>query len=94
MLHHNSIHVYFCWQHQTNGLEDLEKNVLLVKDYKCESVLLCPADSTWFSGLVPKINSIYCNLDGKRGEFVDTSHRVFNFNCLFKQYVMEWSVPV
>lgn len=30
----------------------------------------------------------------KRKERVDRSDRVFNINCLFKQYVDEWAVPV
>jgi L-gulonolactone oxidase len=44
--------------------------------------------------MVPAINRIYAKLDSKPGEFVDNSNKVFNFNCLFQQYVMEWAIPV
>lgn len=69
--------------------EVLEKNTM--HNPPC---LLKWIHSCWFRSFIPKINKIYCAIDGQPGEFVDKSYRVFNFNCLFKQYVMEWSVPV
>ncbi|KAJ2866099.1 D-arabinono-1,4-lactone oxidase [Coemansia erecta] len=30
----------------------------------------------------------------RRIEWIDDSHRVFNFDCLFPQYVNEWAVPL
>ncbi|BFZ15798.1 hypothetical protein BsWGS_18837 [Bradybaena similaris] len=44
--------------------------------------------------LVPVINRMHFKIFGTSPvEKIDRSDRVFNFNCLFKQYVMEWSLP-
>lgn len=50
--------------------------------------------STLIPRLVPYINRVYQRLSGVRRVTVDRSDRVFNFNCLFRQYVMEWAVPL
>lgn len=49
--------------------------------------------STMSPRLVPWINGVYHRLTSVRRVTVDRSDRVFNFNCLFRQYVMEWAVP-
>jgi len=49
--------------------------------------------STFLPSLIPWISRVYYKLHSRRREVVDRSDRVFNFNCLFKQYVMEWTVP-
>lgn len=44
--------------------------------------------------LVPYINKLYFHLlYNKTTQEVDESHRIFNFDCLFKQYVTEWAIP-
>ncbi|KAH9503332.1 hypothetical protein Btru_072758, partial [Bulinus truncatus] len=44
--------------------------------------------------LVPSINRLYFNLFcSKPVERTNRSDKIFNFNCLFKQYVMEWAIP-
>lgn len=44
--------------------------------------------------LVPLVNRAYgAALFGRRAERVARSDRVFNFDCLFRQHVNEWSVP-
>ncbi|ELT96216.1 hypothetical protein CAPTEDRAFT_161254 [Capitella teleta] len=50
--------------------------------------------STWFKGFVPLINRTYSRINSKPSEFIDVSYKVFNFNCLFRQYVMEWAIPI
>ncbi|PVD33901.1 hypothetical protein C0Q70_05163 [Pomacea canaliculata] len=50
--------------------------------------------STFIPGLVPFINNLYYRLIyAHRKELINVSHKVFNFNCLFRQYVMEWAIP-
>ncbi|XP_014666895.1 PREDICTED: L-gulonolactone oxidase-like isoform X2 [Priapulus caudatus] len=50
--------------------------------------------STYFTSMVPYIARFMYNILWRHGgEMVDTSYKVFNFNCLFKQYVNEWSIP-
>lgn len=50
--------------------------------------------STFFPSLVPVINTVYFQLlFNNRSSTVDRSDRVFNFNCLFKQFVTEWAIP-
>ncbi|PVU98162.1 hypothetical protein BB561_000058 [Smittium simulii] len=36
----------------------------------------------------------YKNRFNKKIEWVDDSHKVFNFDCLFPQYVDEWAIPI
>jgi L-gulonolactone oxidase len=51
--------------------------------------------SRWFPSLVPLINRVYAwVLFRKRRERIDESFKVFNFECLFRQYVSEWAIPV
>lgn len=52
----------------------------------------------WLSSFVPPlvrfINWSYFKfLHSKPYSRVNQSHKVFNFNCLFKQYVTEWAIP-
>ncbi|XP_076451035.1 L-gulonolactone oxidase-like [Babylonia areolata] len=50
--------------------------------------------SIFIPGLVPTINRFYYRLlYAHSSERIDCSHKVFNFNCLFSQYVMEWAIP-
>ena len=49
--------------------------------------------STFIPRIVPWINGTFHRLFSRRRVTVDRSDRVFNFNCLFRQYVMEWAVP-
>ncbi|XP_046559639.1 L-gulonolactone oxidase-like [Haliotis rubra] len=50
--------------------------------------------STFLSCLVPYINRFfYHTLYSSCAEKIDRSDKIFNFNCLFKQYVMEWAIP-
>ncbi|XP_062504109.1 L-gulonolactone oxidase-like [Corticium candelabrum] len=50
--------------------------------------------SSFWSGLVPFINHTYYKLVyGVPAETVARSDKVFGFECLFKQYVMEWAIP-
>lgn len=44
--------------------------------------------------LVPYINKLFRRLlFSKTTAQFDLSYNVFNFDCLFKQYVTEWSIP-
>ncbi|RUS73873.1 hypothetical protein EGW08_018375 [Elysia chlorotica] len=50
--------------------------------------------STFIPRLVPIINRTHFSLFGNVvAEKVNRSDLIFNFNCLFQQYVMEWAVP-
>ncbi|XP_035827092.1 L-gulonolactone oxidase isoform X2 [Aplysia californica] len=50
--------------------------------------------STFVPCLVKSINRLYFRLMCQQPiEKVARSDRVFNFNCLFKQYVTEWAIP-
>ncbi|KAL8614381.1 hypothetical protein ACOMHN_007719 [Nucella lapillus] len=50
--------------------------------------------STFIPSLVPAINRGYYRLlYAHCAEKTDRSYRVFNFDCLFRQYVMEWAIP-
>ncbi|XP_070200311.1 L-gulonolactone oxidase-like [Littorina saxatilis] len=50
--------------------------------------------STFVSALVPVINRVYYHVVYAHcSEKIDASHRIFNFDCLFRQYVMEWAIP-
>ncbi|XP_035667342.1 L-gulonolactone oxidase-like [Branchiostoma floridae] len=50
--------------------------------------------STFCPALLPCINKFYYKLYyAVPSEQVDRSDKVFNFECLFKQYVTEWSFP-
>ncbi|XP_054161614.1 L-gulonolactone oxidase-like [Oppia nitens] len=50
--------------------------------------------STYCQPLVPYINRLWFWLQYSRPkERIDLSNKVFNFECLFKQHVNEWSIP-
>ncbi|KFM74677.1 L-gulonolactone oxidase, partial [Stegodyphus mimosarum] len=50
--------------------------------------------STYHPFLVPYINRIFYNLMYSTPvSKVDRSYKIFNFECLFKQYVNEWAIP-
>lgn len=60
--------------------------------YLLEFLLYC---SLYLSSLVPLINRLYQSiLFNRKVTHVDRNDRVFNFDCLFKQYVTEWSIPI
>lgn len=42
---------------------------------------------------MPFINRFYFGVLSKKGERCDVSYKIFNFDCLFKQYVYEASIP-
>ena len=44
--------------------------------------------------LVYWINRIYLKIDGKTFEKIDRCDRIFNFDCLFRQYASEWAIPL
>ncbi|XP_063775283.1 L-gulonolactone oxidase-like [Pseudophryne corroboree] len=51
--------------------------------------------SSFVSSLVPAINRFFFwLLFSSRSERVDVSYKVFNFDCLFKQYVQDWAIPI
>ncbi|ESO97787.1 hypothetical protein LOTGIDRAFT_208933 [Lottia gigantea] len=48
----------------------------------------------FITALVPVVNRLlYRVIYAHKSEKVDRSDHIFNFNCLFKQYVSEWSIP-
>lgn len=50
--------------------------------------------STFVPLILPAINWFCVTmLESQRQEIVDRSDRLFNFDCLFDQYVMEWAFP-
>ncbi|KAK6488662.1 L-gulonolactone oxidase [Huso huso] len=51
--------------------------------------------STFLPRMVPWINQIFFSLlSSGRDERVDCSHRIFTYECLFKQHVQDWAVPM
>ncbi|KAM8953293.1 L-gulonolactone oxidase-like [Pelodytes ibericus] len=51
--------------------------------------------STFFPRILPTINRFFFWLQfSSRSERVDVSHKVFNFECLFKQHVQDWAIPI
>ncbi|XP_075056574.1 L-gulonolactone oxidase-like [Mixophyes fleayi] len=51
--------------------------------------------STFISSLVPAINRFYFwLLFAGRNERIAVSYKMFNFDCLFKQYVQDWAIPI
>lgn len=48
----------------------------------------------YISFIIPIINYLYYKLAAVHKEFVDVSYRVFNFDCLFKQYAFESAIPM
>jgi len=50
--------------------------------------------STFFPWITPWINRLIFWIQyGRETEKIDVSYKIFNFECLFKQHVYEWSVP-
>lgn len=50
--------------------------------------------STYFSSLVPAINRFaFWFLYSSNNVNLDVSYKIFNFECLFDQYVNEWAIP-
>ena len=43
---------------------------------------------------VPMASRLYAYLNSQRFEKVDKGVNIFNFDCLFSQFVMEWAIPV
>ncbi|NP_001088534.1 uncharacterized protein LOC495407 [Xenopus laevis] len=51
--------------------------------------------STFITGMVPWINRFFFwLLFASKSEQVNISHKVFNFDCLFKQHVQDWAIPI
>ncbi|KAL9642808.1 hypothetical protein ABK040_009883 [Willaertia magna] len=51
--------------------------------------------SKYMNWIVPSINSLWFNLlFSQKKQVLDLSYKVFNFDCLFKQYVNEWAIPI
>ncbi|KAM9316360.1 L-gulonolactone oxidase-like [Gastrophryne carolinensis] len=51
--------------------------------------------STFIPSLVPHINRLFFWLMFQgRSERGDISYKVFNFDCLFKQHVQDWAIPI
>lgn len=59
------------------------------------SLEFCLYVSTFFPHLVPSINRLYYNIlfSGSKTK-IDRSYKIFNYDCLFKQYVNEWAIPI
>ncbi|XP_077978412.1 L-gulonolactone oxidase-like [Glandiceps talaboti] len=100
-----SEHFRFCWYPHTNNVAmwhvDRTTKPIQTKsswfwDY---AVGYCALEfaywlSTFVPGLIPLINRLFYNLlFTKPVEQVNTSYKVFNFDCLFSQYVTEWAIP-
>ncbi|UJR20332.1 hypothetical protein I4U23_023463 [Adineta vaga] len=50
--------------------------------------------SLYMPSLVRKINTFYAKIDGKSLHKIDRCDKLFNFDCLFRQYASEWAVPL
>eukprot|EP01130_Rhizamoeba_saxonica_P013080 TRINITY_DN554_c0_g2_i1.p1 TRINITY_DN554_c0_g2~~TRINITY_DN554_c0_g2_i1.p1 ORF type:complete len:382 (+),score=68.77 TRINITY_DN554_c0_g2_i1:326-1471(+) len=50
--------------------------------------------STRFESIIPTVNRKYYKMKKKDYSEEGISFELFNFDCLFKQYVTEWSVPI
>ncbi|XP_073529935.1 L-gulonolactone oxidase-like isoform X1 [Phyllobates terribilis] len=51
--------------------------------------------STFIPRLLPGINRFFFwLLFAGRSDRVDVSYKVFNFDCLFKQHVQDWAIPI
>ncbi|CAF1026783.1 unnamed protein product [Adineta ricciae] len=50
--------------------------------------------SLYMPSLVRPINTFYAKLDGKSQHKIDRCDKLFNFDCLFRQYASEWAVPL
>lgn len=64
----------------------------LVGYYSLEAVLYA---STYLPAVIPYVNRVYRRLlfnSIKHTE--DVTYKLFNFDCLFKQYVTEWAIPI
>ena len=49
----------------------------------------------WVPALIPLVNRLWQRVQfGRTVTKVDRSDRQFNFNCLFKQHVDEWAIPL
>ncbi|XP_054707406.1 L-gulonolactone oxidase-like [Uloborus diversus] len=59
------------------------------------SLEFCIYISTFFPEFGPFLNRFYYNLVySSSTSKIDRSYKVFNYDCLFKQYVNEWSIPI
>ncbi|EFC49027.1 predicted protein [Naegleria gruberi] len=64
----------------------------LVGFYSLEFALFV---SKFIPSLIPMINNTWFNLlFSSKTQVHDVSFKVFNFDCLFKQFVNEWSIPI
>ncbi|XP_013393536.1 L-gulonolactone oxidase isoform X2 [Lingula anatina] len=60
----------------------------------CHMLQFCLLISAFFTSLLIYMNRLFSwLLFSKPKEIVDRGDRVFNLDCLFQQYVMEWAVP-
>ncbi|CAF1037429.1 unnamed protein product [Adineta steineri] len=50
--------------------------------------------SLYFPSLVRRINKMYAKLEGKTLHKIDRCDKLFNFDCLFRQYASEWAIPL
>ena len=49
--------------------------------------------ATFVKPLIPVINNFYFKLASKTKIKCDISYKIFNFDCLFKQYAFECAIP-
>ncbi|CAL1266430.1 unnamed protein product [Larinioides sclopetarius] len=55
----------------------------------------CYYISTFVPHWVPHINKLFYYLSfSTSSSKIDRSYKIFNFECLFKQYVNEWAIPI
>ncbi|EEC00808.1 D-arabinono-1, 4-lactone oxidase, putative, partial [Ixodes scapularis] len=65
-----------------------------VSSSQYKSRLLIVLASCWVPPLVPWLNRLFLwAVFAPPKQRVDLSHRVFNYECRFKQHVNEWSIP-
>ncbi|KAG8201926.1 hypothetical protein JTE90_027403 [Oedothorax gibbosus] len=55
---------------------------------------LCYYLSTYLPHVVPYINRFFYMTHSAFSRKIDRSYRILNFECLFKQYVNEWAIPL
>lgn len=48
---------------------------------------------TFVKSIIPLINRFYFRLAKERNVSCDISYKIFNFDCLFKQYAFECAIP-
>nr|XP_002122023.1 L-gulonolactone oxidase isoform X1 [Ciona intestinalis] len=98
-------HFQFVWFPHTDNVVTIARNrtrrLKLVKNNWFKDIIIghhllefCLWIATFFSSIVPLITSVFFKFcyEGS-SECIDRSDKIFNIDCLFKQYVTEWAIP-